>query len=88
MGVEKEKYPGATWTNGHDYLDEYDYQEIPVYTNRVDPQKYGASIGLPRRPMNSGAWASGSNSGSRCVLCNNLSSAMGSSHAARGCNTA
>jgi hypothetical protein len=77
-------YKGSYWNGTNAYLDGYSWQEIPVYSSSVDPQKYGPSIGLLRRSLVGGYWGAGSLCSSRCVLCSNFSSYVDGSRGARG----
>ncbi len=88
MGVKKVDYPGATWSSDDNktYLDGYVWQELPVYNDRVDPQKYGKSHGLPRRLLIGVNWANSSLCGSRSVHCRIFSTDLSNDCATRGCN--
>lgn len=79
-----EYYPGATYTAGNYWLNNYAWVENPVYNPSIDSQKCGSCGGLLRRAILGGDWGNGGACGSRCVYCNDFSAGADGSYGSRG----
>jgi len=67
-------------------LDEYEWQELTVYSATVDGDiKYGSSYGLPRRSFVGGNVSSSSLCGSRSVYYIYFSASVNGNITIRGC---
>ena len=79
-----EYYPGATYTAGNYWLNNYAWVENSVYNLSIDSQKYGSCAGLLRRAILGGGWGDGGHCGSRCVYCYAFSASAYGSYGSRG----
>ena len=80
-------YPGATWDEEYQYLNLYDWQESPVYSDTSDDDtKYGSCHGLLRRSMVGSTWYNNSIGGSRSLVCAHFSASVRYNVCARGCS--
>ena len=79
-----EYYPGATYTAGNYWLNNYSWVENPVYNPSIDSQKYGSCLGLLRRALLGGYWGDGGGCGSRCVACYDFSASAYGNGGSRG----